>query len=58
MGPYLCSAASLSSSHNLTAGRIVASVWWTPSKWAVGRSVGPGVLDRRLDCLKLVLASV
>ena len=44
MGPYLCSAAALSSSHSLTAGLIVASVWWTPSKWAVGRSVGPGVL--------------
>ena len=43
MGPYLCNAASLSSSHNLTAGRIVASVWWTPSKWAVGSKVGPGV---------------
>ena len=43
MGPYLCSAAALSSSHNLTAGLIVESVWWTPSKCAVGRSVGPGV---------------
>ena len=27
----------------MTAGRIVASVWWTPSKWAVGNKVGPGV---------------
>ena len=27
----------------MTAGLIVESVWWTPSKWAVGRSVGPGV---------------